>query len=324
MASFSNKMIELSSFGRDIDKGLSADLKYISSKYFYDDEGSRLFQKIMALPEYYLTNCEHEIFANQSHDIYQAFNRYNEEFELIELGAGDGSKTSTLVEFFLKKSVNFRFTPIDISTEALSILEDKFRKRFPDLNMAAKPGDYFEILHTLKQKSLRKKIILFLGSNIGNFGEDQSIAFFTQLRKSMNREDCLFIGFDLHKAPQTILSAYSDAQGVTKAFNMNLLKRLNKELGANFDANFFTHYASYNPIEKAAKSFLISLENQKVRFESLKKEFEFKKWEAIFMEVSQKYTFETIEKLALETGFKVSKNFTDSRGYYTNSLWKLA
>jgi dimethylhistidine N-methyltransferase len=311
-----------STFAEDIDYGLSADPKFLSSKYFYDDEGSRLFQEIMKLPEYYLTRSELEIFSTQTEEIFKTFEADSVEFDLIELGAGDGLKTSILVKYFLEKQADFRYVPIDISAEALNFLTEKFHKECPNLSMKTEQGDYFKTLETFSEKSDKKKIILFLGSNIGNFSEELALEFFTELRSVMNERDFIFIGFDLHKNPKTILNAYDDSQGVTPKFNLNLLKRINRELGADFNIEEFSHYASYHPLERAARSFLISQKEQTVNIKSIGKSFEFQKWEPIYMEVSQKYNLEMIEKLARNSGFEVVKNFFDENKFYTNSLWK--
>ena len=315
--------IQQNSFAEDVRGGLSADPKFLSSKYFYDDEGSRLFQDIMRLPEYYLTRAETEIFQTQTKRIYEAFAADSDAaFDLIELGAGDGTKTFLLVDYFLEQKAAFSYVPIDISAEALHLLTEKFRARFPDLSIQTEQGDYFHSLETFKSKSERRKVIMFLGSNIGNFGMRQAQDFFANLRRVMNTGDLLFIGFDLKKDPRTILRAYDDANGTTAEFNLNLLKRMNRELGADFDAENFSHYASYHPIEGAARSFLISRKAQKVFFEALNQTFEFAAWEPIFMEISQKYDLEMIEELARTSGFAVAENFFDSRTFYTNSLWK--
>lgn len=309
-------------FAEDVLKGLSSSPKHLSSKYFYDDEGSRLFQEIMKLPEYYLTRAELEIFQTQTEEIFESFQQNETPFDLIELGAGDGTKTSFLVEHFLEENADFRYIPIDISTEALNFLTEKFRREFPTLNINAEHGDYFRTLQTFKEKSNRRKIILFLGSNIGNFSDEQSLSFFSRLHDVMNPQDLIFIGFDLHKNPKTILRAYDDANGTTAKFNLNLLKRINRELGANFNIEEFSHYASYHPTERAARSFLISQKQQTVYIEVLDKEFEFAQWEPIFMEISQKYGIGMIERFAEESGFQIVRNFFDSNNFYTDSLWK--
>ncbi|MGC2235728.1 MAG: L-histidine N(alpha)-methyltransferase [Pyrinomonadaceae bacterium] len=311
-------------FAEDVLQGLSSAPKFLSSKYFYDDEGSRLFQEIMKLPEYYLTRAEFEIFERQTPSIFEAFAENCNEFDLIELGAGDGTKTAVLVNYFLKQNVDFTYSPIDISQEALDILSAKFKSEFPRLSMNAKTGDYFRILETLKSESNRRRILLFLGSNIGNFSREQSLDFFKKLCGVMNKNDLLFVGFDLQKDPRIILKAYDDARGVTAEFNLNLLRRINRELGANFDLKKFSHYAVYRPTECAARSFLISREEQSIFVETLNQTFHFKAWEPIFMEISQKYNLEMIKELAKTSGFQVSQSFFDENKYFVDSLWQVS
>lgn len=315
---------ELSQFAADVLAGLSAEPKHLSSKYFYDDEGSRLFQEIMKLPEYYLTKCELEIFQTQYDGIFRAFANGSDAFDLIELGAGDGSKTAVLVSHFLDRGADITYSPIDISQEALDSLSKKFTSEFPTLKMETRKGDYFKILESLKNGGGRRKVLLFLGSNIGNFTREQSVQFFRSLRAVMNDNDLLFVGFDLQKDPHVIVRAYDDSSGVTAEFNLNLLRRMNRELGADFDPSKWTHYAIYRPVECAARSFLVSRENQSVFIKALNRSFDFEQWEAVFMEISQKYSLRHIEELALESGFEIKQNFFDSKNYYCDSLWKIA
>lgn len=313
---------ELTQFAEDVLAGLSSTPKSLSSKYFYDDEGSRLFQEIMKLPEYYLTGCENEIFSEQTDAIFRSFANSGSGFDLIELGAGDGTKTAVLVDHFLKQNADISYSPIDISQEALDFLKAKFTSEFPDLRVNARNGDYFKILQSLKNGDGRRKVLFFLGSNIGNFTRERSIEFFRHLREVMNPDDLLFIGFDLQKDPHVIANAYDDSAGVTAAFNLNLLKRINRELGGNFDIDKFTHYANYRPIEGSARSYLVSREKQSVNISALGRTFEFDRWEAVFMEISQKYSLQMIESLAAESGFEIKQNFFDSRNYYCDSLWR--
>lgn len=313
---------ELDKFAHDVLTGLSSTPKSLSSKYFYDDEGSRLFQEIMKLPEYYLTRAEFEVFSEHAAEIFVALANGSNAFDLIELGAGDGSKTAVLIDYFLRQQAEISYSPIDISQEALDSLTAKFTAMFPSLNVDSKNGDYFHILESLKNASKHRKVLLFLGSNIGNFSRGDSVEFFRKLREVMNPNDLLFIGFDLQKDPRVIVKAYDDEKGVTAAFNLNLLARINRELGADFDIEKFSHYAVYRPIECAARSFLISREKQSVTINALGKTFEFEQWEAVFMEISQKYSLKMIDDLAAESGFRVKKNFFDSREYYCDSLWE--
>src|SRR5258706_7254333 len=320
----SSTSLELTTFAEDVLRGLSSTPKSLSSKYFYDDEGTRLFQEIMKLPEYYLTGCEHDIFSTQADAIFDSFANGDQAFDLIELGAGDGTKTAVLVDHFLRQNADISYSPIDISQEALDALSAKFTAEFPALKIETQNGDYFRILESLKDGSGRRKILLFLGSNIGNFSREQALVFFRHLREVMSEEDLLFIGFDLQKDPHVIANAYDDKAGVTAAFNMNLLTRINRELGGDFDLDKFTHYANYRPIEGSARSYLISREKQNVHISALGRTFEFEKWEAVFMEISQKYSLKMIDDLAGESGFEIKQNLFDSRNYYCDSLWRPA
>jgi len=315
---------ELSQFAEEVLRGLSSTPKQLSSKYFYDDEGSRLFQEIMRLPEYYPTRAELKIFTEQTEEISDAFTNDADAIDLIELGAGDGTKTAILIDNFLKRGIDFTYSPIDISREANDALSARFKEKFPELRISPHTGDYFKVLGSLKNGSDRRKILMFLGSNIGNFQRDQAVDFFRQLRGVMNPNDRLFIGFDMQKDPRVIVKAYDDSQGVTAAFNLNLLRRINNELGANFDLEKFSHYAQYRPIECAARSFLISREKQAVTIEALDRTFEFEQWEAIFMEISQKYTRAMIEDLAAESDFETETEFFDEVNFYADSLWRPA
>lgn len=315
-----SRSLEFDQFAADVLDGLSSTPKALSSKYFYDDEGSRLFQKIMKLPEYYLTECEFEIFRGQADEIFRLFD-VEGGFDLVELGAGDGTKTAVLIKHFLGQNADIAYSPIDISSEAVGELTAKFNAEFPFLKMSARQGDYFEVLQDLCDADDRRKVILFLGSNIGNFDHESSVAFFKEIHAAMNLNDRLFVGFDLQKDPHVIAAAYDDAAGVTARFNLNLLTRINRELGGNFDIAKFVHYANYRPVEGSARSFLMSRERQTVRIRSLDRDFDFEAWEAIFMEISQKYTNEMIERLAHESGFEIVENLYDSRNYYCDSFW---
>ena len=314
---------KLTDIAIDTLEGFSATPKYHFSKYFYDDRGSKIFQKIMNMSEYYLTNCEEEIFRSQKEDIFHSFVPNNERFDVIELGAGDGMKTKVLLEYFKSENADFTFMPIDISEEAIKILVNDLANNFPQISVDAKVGDYFQMMEEINSYDSAPKIILFLGSNIGNYNESESIAFFSHLHKVMNRGDKLFIGFDLKKDPRIILDAYDDPHGHTAAFNLNLLQRLNDELGANFNLEQFKHQEVYDPQTGTAKSFLVSLKNQIVSIEGLSKSFEFNQWETIYTEMSQKYDLNMIASFADRCGFEIVRNFTDSRQYFMNSLWKL-
>lgn len=302
--------------------GLSNSPKSLKAKYFYDDEGSRIFEEIMQMPEYYPTRCEREIFNTQASAMVSAIAGNKEEaFELVEFGSGDGSKTRILLNELLKKQYNFTYVPIDISNQAIEALQNNLRSNLPSLKISPRTGDYFEIMHQVNGYSGLKKTALFLGANIGNYMADELDVFLSGLSKFLRRNDKVLIGFDLKKSPVVISAAYNDPHGLTRDFNLNLLKRLNRELGANFDTNRFEHHAEYNPITGYARSFLVSTRAQSVRIASSDTVVSFDKWEPIFMEVSRKFDLKTINGLAKSYGFKVISNFTDSKEYFVDSLW---
>lgn len=313
---------ELTQFAEDVLAGLSASPKHLSSRYFYDDEGSRLFMEIMKLPEYYPTRAELRIFEEQKEDIREAFSDGADGLDLIELGAGDGAKTAVLVQHFLGQGLDFTYSPIDISQEANDALAARFKEEFPTLNIRPHTGDYFKILDSLRSQNGRRKVLMFLGSNISNFQREKAVDFFRSLRQVMNPNDRLFIGFDMQKDPRVIVAAYDDPQGVTAAFNLNLLTRINRELGGDFDLSKFSHYAQYRPVECAARSFLISREKQTVHIAALGRSFDFEQWEPIFMEISQKYTHAMLEELSSESGFAIEDEFLNETDFYIDSLWR--
>ena len=311
----------LSEFSADTLKGLSAKPKYLLSKYFYNDIGSRIFQDIMQMPEYYLTDCELEVFTSQHNEILSAFKADNKAFELIELGAGDGLKTKVLLSSLMNQKIDFKYIPIDISKKAVTGLVHDLKNQIPDLPVEGIVGDYFKLIKKLNGQY--RKIILFLGSNIGNFEWNESIRFLQHLRSVINIDDMVFIGFDLKKDPDLILNAYNDPSGHTAAFNLNLLKRINDELGGHFDLLNFVHQEVYDEQTGTAKSYLMSRKKQSVSIEKLGKAFEFEADEKMLMEMSQKYDLELIDDLAEKSGFQIVRNFMDSRQYFMNSLWKL-
>lgn len=278
--------------------------------------------EIMKLPEYYPTRAEFKIFEEQTDEICRAFTDGAIGIDLIELGAGDGAKTAVLIHHFLNEGIDFTYSPIDISQEANDALSTRFRTMFPDLKISPLTGDYFKVLGSLKNGSGRRKVLLFLGSNIGNFQQDKALGFFRELRAVMNTNDRLFIGFDMQKDPRVIVAAYDDPKGVTAAFNLNLLSRINRELGADFDLSKFSHYAQYRPVECAARSFLISREKQTVTIKALNRSFDFDQWEPIFMEISQKYTRAMIEELSSDSGFEIEQEFYNPDDFYIDSLWR--
>ncbi|WP_222931770.1 L-histidine N(alpha)-methyltransferase [Hymenobacter lutimineralis] len=298
-------------------EGLSRLPKTLSSMYFYDDEGSRLFQQIMQLPEYYPTRTEMAIFTEQGAAIGQALaSQPGQPFRLVELGAGDGSKTKVLLQELLAQGADFTYAPVDISGGALAGLAQSLSQELPQLRVEPIEADYFSALAGLHTHE--PKVVLFLGSNIGNFLPADRQEFLQQLASHLTPADRLLIGFDLQKDPRIIRAAYDDSQGVTAAFNLNLLHRFNRELGADFDLTAWEHYTDYDPLSGAVRSFLVSRRAQTVQFPEADFACRFAAWEVIHTENSYKFSRPQIETMARAAGLRVQHFFTDERQYFAD------
>ncbi len=312
---------KISPFATDTLKGLTAQNKYLLPKYFYDQNGSKIFQQIMRMPQYYPTDCEMEIFSRQGAAIAKSMIPAQFPFEMVELGSGDGLKTKILLKALTQMQLNFTYSPVDISIHALNELETDLQKQFPGIKIKKKAGDFFQIMKDLSAQNGSPKVLLFLGSNIGNFMSEERDVFMKLLSGMTTRGDKVLIGFDRKKSPDIISEAYDDPAGLTRDFNLNHLLRINHELDADFDIAQFYHHTSYNPFTGAMKSYLLSKIEQTVTLGALNERIFFGKWEPIFMELSQKFNYDDIHLLAREYGFKVSQNFTDDKNYFTDSLW---
>lgn len=310
-----------SAFEEDVYLGLTSDPKHLSSKYFYDKKGDKLFQDIMNLPEYYLTNCEYNILKTNTQEIANAFAGENG-FDLIELGAGDGKKTKLLLKYLDDNKIDFDYLPVDISQNALDELQDSLKKELPTVSVKPQQGTYFKTLERLSDYNSRKKVILVLGSNIGNLLHKDAIDFLMQIQEAMSPDDMLFMGFDQKKDPQIILDAYNDPTGVTAAFNKNVLERINSELNADFNLDSFSHWETYNPETGTAKSFLVSRIKQKVTIKNLDLSVNFEEWESIHTEISQKYDDTIVDWLANQADLKVTDSFADDKDYYKNYIFR--
>lgn len=315
-----DQKVLVSTFEKEVCEGLTAFPKYLSSKFFYDETGDELFQQIMALPEYYLTRAEYEIFETHKSDIIQKFDTNKDGFDLIELGAGDGKKTKVLLQELLHQNYDFTYCPIDISENAIDGLVKNLNQEMPEVIVQGQIGEYFEVLDRLKHISDRKKVIMVLGSNIGNLLHARAIQFLKKLCNAMHTGDLLFIGFDQKKHPQKVLDAYNDKSGVTAAFNKNVLARINKELNGNFDLSKFMHWETYDPENGTAKSYLVSKEKQTVDIDSLSLQVHFEAWESIHTEISQKYDDDIVKWLAKESGLKIVNSFSDQNKDYKDYL----
>ena len=294
--------------------------KTLNSKYFYDKKGDKLFQEIMNCPEYYPTNCEMEIFRERTRDLAVTLKDGFNNFDLVELGAGDATKSSYLLKELIAMDADFTYMPIDISSSMVTYLEQTLPEQIPGLKVEGLNGEYFDMLEKANTISSRKKVVLMLGGNIGNETPEHALEFCRKVRSTLQEGDLVLVGFDLKKHPKVVLAAYNDAGGFTRDFNLNLLHRINNELEGNFDVAQFEHYPTYDPGTGACKSYLVSLTAQSVTISGT--DFQFHENEVIDMEISQKYSLEETENIAASTGFKTVTHFMDQKKWFVDTVWQ--
>lgn len=309
---------DISEVARAVEIGFSRTPRRLFSWLFYDAAGDRFFQSIMEMPEYYLTRCEHEILEENKDDLLRLFKNNTDLFNLIELGAGNGLKTEILLKHLSKNNARFIYTPIDVSETGLKTLTARLLKSIPNLDIQPINNRYDEAL--MKLKGDESKVFLFLGASIGNFTPEEAVHFVRQISAAMKDRDQFLIGFDLKKDPRVIQAAYDDPHGNTRDFNMNLLVRLNRELGAGFKLDNFSHYACYSPETGQNRSYLVSRTEQDIFFKISGRSVHFRQWEVIHTEISQKYDREMIEKLASDAGLDIVEYFYDSKNYFCDVL----
>jgi len=308
------------SFAEDVKIGLTSETKFLLPKYFYDTRGSELFEKICETEEYYPTRTEISILKNLSDTISE---RNQEKNLIVELGSGSSFKTNYILQSFLKSRNKLYYIPIDVSdilVESSKILIEKYK----ELYITGLVTFYEEGLDYIKKVNKSPKLILFLGSSIGNFTEEEAINFMKMLRNDITCDDRLLIGFDLVKNRKVLLNAYNDKAGITAEFNLNILKRINTELDGNFELNKFEHKAIFNEEKSRIEMFLISKADQNAFIKNIGQEIYFKKGEIIHTENSYKFTHEMINSLAEASGMEFSDSYTDDKKYFALCAFKTA
>lgn len=305
----------------DVLVGLSETPKRLSSRFFYDGVGSDLFQSITDLEEYYPTRVEYEILETHAASLLQRFS--GDALNLIDLGAGDGRKTRVVLEKAIEMGLDIRYVPIDISADSMRGLVDSMGARFPTLPIHGLVGEYTQAVRWLGHQGDRRNLLLFLGSNIGNFNKAQARAFLRRLWMALNPDDRVLVGFDLKKDIELLLAAYNDREGVTARFNLNLLSRINRELDADFNVSDFRHFSTYNVFSGAMESYLVSMREQTVRIGALHSTARFAPWEPIHTEYSYKYLPSDIAALARHSGFAEEERFLDTKGWFCDALWRV-
>jgi dimethylhistidine N-methyltransferase len=296
-------------FREDVIEGLSQPQKSLPPKYFYDAEGSRLFDRICRLREYYPTRAELALTRRHLADIARFAGRG---CELIEYGSGESLKTRLLIGA-LRPSA---YVPVDISPSALTGAAERLSREFAWLHIFAVVGDFSQPLRlpVFRERAGRRRVVYFPGSTIGNLGADEAQAFLAMSRAQVGGGGAMLIGVDLKKDANLLHAAYNDARGVTARFNLNLLARINRELGADFDLRRFRHYAFYNAPLGRVEMHLVSRARQAVRIG--RHRFEFERGETIHTENSCKYSVEEFRALAAEAGFRGAKLWQDRQGLF--------
>ncbi|MCS6959658.1 MAG: L-histidine N(alpha)-methyltransferase [Pseudanabaenaceae cyanobacterium SKYGB_i_bin29] len=289
--------------------------KQIPPKYFYDDRGSQLFEAICLLPEYYLTRTETELLAKVAPQLPS----YTGACELVELGSGSSRKTHIILQAYQQRGLPLRYTPIDISSSILEISAYNLLQSYPGLEVHGIVATYEEALAHLPPTQLPCRLLYFLGSSLGNLDRQQCATFFQQVYQGLQGGDYFLLGVDLHKDKAILEAAYNDAQGVTAAFNLNILAHLNRRFGANFNLSNFRHVAIYNDAEHQIEMYLESLVNQDVYLQGLDLRLSLQAGERIRTEISRKFNLPELTNELRTKGFRGLQTWQDDRGWF--GLW---
>jgi dimethylhistidine N-methyltransferase len=308
----------LPTFAEDVRRGLTSAEKFLLPHYFYDALGSALFSAICELPEYYVTRAEDEILSSNAAEIAEAF---GSPVRITELGSGTARKTRRIIEAVLNRQPELHFFPVDVDSGVLTTSARELIADFPTLSVTAICGDFRDpaaLLRSFLPPSDERTVVLFLGSSIGNLDPTAAGLMLANLRTMLVPGDALLLGADLRKSPAILEPAYDDALGVTAAFNLNLLARINRELGGTFDLASFTHRALYNSAEGRVEMHLVSRKAQRVTIGDY--EIAFAEGESIHTENSHKYDDDSLRALATAGRFRIDRRWSDSKGYFADLL----
>lgn len=299
--------------GAEVYRGLTARPKSLSPWLFYDEAGSHLFEAITRLPEYYLTRTERGIFARYADEIVNIADQRG--LMMIELGAGTAAKTGLLLQAAIRRQQQVEYVPIDVSESALAAAKDHIEAGIPGVTVAPRVADYTQLIAELPAAG-RQRMVLYIGSSIGNFEPDHAVDVLRKIRRRLAPGDLLLLGVDHVKDQQTLLRAYDDSVGVTAAFNKNILRRINRELGGNFNTRLFRHIARWNPERSRIEIYLESLASQRVAIPALELEVQFARGEMLHTENSYKFTPESIASIVERSGFTITHRWTDDREWF--------
>jgi L-histidine Nalpha-methyltransferase len=305
-----------SPIAEDVLLGLSARRKHLPPKLFYDAQGSRLFEQITETPEYYLTRTERGILRGCAPEIVE---QAGPNLTLVEMGAGSASKTRVLIEAILRRQLRLNFYPVDVSPAALHDAMAGLNGDYPNLHVSPLAADYNQHMPALRALPGRK-LALFIGSTIGNFEPDEAVQFLSRLRQSLGAGDAVLIGFDMRKDAATLHAAYNDAAGITSEFNKNMLARINRELGGQFDLSTFRHVAFWKEAFSRMEIYLESRTAQSVWIQDLGRAFRFAQCERIHTENSYKFTEDSIKCILERSGLRLERTWTDPQGWFSEAL----
>ena len=316
MTAANKSAVLVSPIAEEVLRGLCLRPRRLPPKLFYDAEGSRLFDLITETPEYYPTRTERAILTGAAGEMLR---QAGKNLTLVELGAGSASKTQLLIQALLRRQLRAEFYPVDVSSSALQGALATLNGHFPRLRVTPIVADYTHHLPDLKSLAGRK-LVLFLGSTIGNFEPEEAGAFLRNVRRSLQPGDALLIGFDLIKDAAVLNAAYNDARGITALFNQNMLARINRELGGSFDLDSFAHVALWNRRKSRIEMHLESVYEQTAWVQDLGRGFHFERGERIHTENSYKFSLRSIAQLLRRSGFKLEKSWTDPNHWFCEAL----
>lgn len=318
--SFASLLPHLPGIAEVVRDGLTAPQKHLPAHLLYDAEGSRLYEAITELPEYYPTRTERAILARHADDIVaRALEGSAAPLRVIELGAGTASKTRLLLEAVVRRQGHCLYVPIDVSATALAEARARIESELPSVTVQPFHGDHREALVSLRDLGPRR-LVMFIGSSIGNFEDDDAVGLLRGVRRGLHAGGALLLGTDLQKSPELLIPAYDDAAGVTAAFNRNVLARINRELGGHFDPDTFRHVALWNEPESRIEMHLESALDQRVPIDALDLEVRFLAGERIHTESSVKYDYGRVDRLLGGSGFGREHTFCDDEGLFAVHL----
>ncbi len=308
---------------REVQRGLLARPRSLAPWLFYDAHGSRIFERITQLPEYYCTRIERNILARFCNSmIAAACPDKSSALRLVELGAGTASKTAVLLDAAARLQSEVLYVPVDVSPDALDVARERISISLPEVSISPMVANY--VTHPPHLESFDGTTLgLYIGSSIGNFAPDEARTILRNLSGELQAGDALLLGVDMVKDRSTLVAAYDDKDGVTAEFNLNMLHRLNRELGADFDTASFSHRVRWSPVQSRIEMHLESSRDQHVCIAAAHLDVHFAKGERIHTENSYKFTDKTIRSLLRDASFEVECTWTDERGWYSVTLARI-